>query len=396
MAPTKKTSGYGVSGGGLLDLRAEVARQTETLKARKAAGESTSIVGGVKRPDKKPTVWTRANKGVKNRAARDLEVEEASKVTQESIQAALERKAKIYDKLRKGKSGGLNERQYDALLVDFDSKYDEDAYESDSDEVDESLTVPKAPNEEEDDPTIEYEDEFGRIRTAPRSEVPRHLLPKDPEFEVADDEDVIHNPVNFFPVYEPTAERVKQVEDAFAEADNPLAARYDPTQEIRDKGAAFYRFSADEEARRQQQEELRAAHEETSKVRQEMGAADVRPGEVEGMQPEEASQAGPTRSRAMEKRKREIEERRKLLEAKRRKVKGGDVKSASPTEPAEPSQPAAVDTAPFDPFAALEQQQTKPKAKDKQSGQHRPAGPSGANPADDFLAQLEQDMLKSR
>lgn len=30
-----------------------------------------------------------------------------------------------------------------------------------------------------EDPTIEYEDEFGRIRTARRSEVPRHLWPRE-------------------------------------------------------------------------------------------------------------------------------------------------------------------------------------------------------------------------
>jgi hypothetical protein len=32
---------------------------------------------------------------------------------------------------------------------------------------------------EAEDPTIEYEDEFGRIRTSRRSEVPRHLWPKE-------------------------------------------------------------------------------------------------------------------------------------------------------------------------------------------------------------------------
>lgn len=38
--------------------------------------------------------------------------------TYEVAQATLARKAKIYDKLRKGQTGGLNEAQYDALLVD--------------------------------------------------------------------------------------------------------------------------------------------------------------------------------------------------------------------------------------------------------------------------------------
>ena len=32
---------------------------------------------------------------------------------------------------------------------------------------------------DEEDPAIEYEDEFGRIRSARRSEVPRHLLPQE-------------------------------------------------------------------------------------------------------------------------------------------------------------------------------------------------------------------------
>jgi hypothetical protein len=41
-----------------------------------------------------------------------------SKVTIESARAALERKAKVYEKLMKGKSGGLSEKQYEALLVD--------------------------------------------------------------------------------------------------------------------------------------------------------------------------------------------------------------------------------------------------------------------------------------
>ena len=39
----------------------------------------------------------------------------------------------------------------------------------------------------QDDPVIGYEDEFGRIRTAPRSEVPRNLKPVS-EDDVDEDE----------------------------------------------------------------------------------------------------------------------------------------------------------------------------------------------------------------
>lgn len=55
---------------------------------------------------------------MKARAARDIELEEISKPTLDSARAALERKALVYEKLRKGKSGGLSEKQYESLLVD--------------------------------------------------------------------------------------------------------------------------------------------------------------------------------------------------------------------------------------------------------------------------------------
>ena len=42
-------------------------------------------------------------------------------------------------------------------------------------------------NFSQDDPIVEYEDEFGRIRTAPRSEVPRNLRP-DMEDDLDEDE----------------------------------------------------------------------------------------------------------------------------------------------------------------------------------------------------------------
>jgi len=55
---------------------------------------------------------------VDGRASKDIQLEEISKTTLESARTVLERKAKIYDKLRRGKSGGLSDKQYEALLVD--------------------------------------------------------------------------------------------------------------------------------------------------------------------------------------------------------------------------------------------------------------------------------------
>lgn len=210
---------------------------------------------------------------------------------------------------------------------------------------------------------------------------------------------VIDNPVNHFPVYEPSTERVAEIAAEYAEENNPLNLHYDASQEVRAKGAGFYQFSGDEETRKQQMEELRLAREETERTRTELGAVDLRPGEVEGMvTPDgEASEKGEgglvKRSRAMEKRKREIEERRKALEAKRRKKDGGEEPSAQPT-PSLPPPPQFTADVSQDPFAALEAQATQTQSS-KSKGKAKECPPAQAvNEADAFLAALERDMLQ--
>jgi hypothetical protein len=266
--------------------------------------------------------------------------------------------------------------------------------------------LPSTSHDPEDDPVIEYEDEFGRMRTARRSEVPRHLLPQSKHEDIAEDESVLcarfyrelisasdsldltplDNPSHHFPVYEPDANRVATIEKEYAEATAPLNQHYDASREVRAKGAGFYQFSADEETRRKQMEELKQTRLETERARQAAGAVDVRPGEMEGMRDDGEAGRNP-RSRAMDKRKRELEERRKLLDAKRRKVKGasGAAESSVVTTRPGTDEPTAVASAPMDPFAALEAQTA---AKNNQ--------PSSSNPADDFLAQLERDIMKGK
>jgi hypothetical protein len=82
-----------------------------------------SLLFSFSRISQKQTKWALPNKGVEGRAARDLEHEVLERRTVESTRAALERKAKIYEKLKKGRSGGLSEAQYDALLVDVSSPH---------------------------------------------------------------------------------------------------------------------------------------------------------------------------------------------------------------------------------------------------------------------------------
>jgi hypothetical protein len=131
--------------------------------------------------------------------------------------------------------------------------------------------------------------------------------------------------------------------------------------------------------RKKQMEELKSARQETEKTRQEMGAVDIKPGEVEGMR-DEGGQVG-AKSRAMEKRKRELEERRRMVDAKRKKVKVGEGAASVPGEKANLRGPA-------DPFVALESRAGQ--------GSEPQRTAIADNSADAFLAQLERDILSGK
>ncbi|KAF9521681.1 hypothetical protein CPB83DRAFT_801267 [Crepidotus variabilis] len=403
---SSKAKAKGISASSFFDLKAELSKKEVDFAKAKAEGKNLTVIGGIKRPDKKPTVWARQNKGVSDRATRDVELEEISRPTLDSARSVLERKAKIYEKLRKGKTGGLSGSQYDSLLVDFDSTASTSKYcDVHSSDEDESLTVPKTLTTYDDDPLVEYEDEFGRVRTAKLSEVPRNLRVDQEQEEVDEDEDIIiRNPENHYVIYQPSEERIAEVDKKFAEENNPLNIHYDASREVRAKGAGFYQFSGDEEQRRAQMEELKTAREETSKNRDELGAEDIRPGEDEGS----LTSVSGAKSRAMEKRKREIEERRKLLDEKRKKIKLSDSKAAAAPTPLassqvvasrstssgpESSNPSTTTSAPpSDPFAALEAQSAGVTIREGKAQKRQ----TSINATDAFLSQLEHEFLASR
>lgn len=191
---------------------------------------------------------------------------------------------------------------------------------------------------------------------------------------------MIRGEVNYFPTYQQSEERIAQIQESLVE--DPLNVHYDASKEVRAKGAGFYQFSADEEERRRQMEELKKARGDTEKARDETGAEDPA-----------TKDSAP--SRAMGKRKREIEERRKAIDAKRRKLAPSASSSATPTALSAAASsstptpgPSTMDKAdalaaalPADPFAMLENQSKQPKP---------------ITEADDFLANLEKEMLRKR
>jgi hypothetical protein len=191
---------------------------------------------------------------------------------------------------------------------------------------------------------------------------------------------------------------MQEIEKKYAEENNPLNVHFDSNRENRAKGAGFYQFSADEETRKAQMEELKTARMETEKARQEAGATDVRPGEVEGMRDGEGGSKATGASRAMDKRKRELEERRKLIEAKRRKVQPkvdeqpATSSTHATTTKVEHIQPGPVEA--IDPFAILEAAMSTSRAVTSESKEKTKAPP--ANEADDFLSRLEEEFMASK
>ncbi|KAJ7019471.1 hypothetical protein C8F04DRAFT_1276217 [Mycena alexandri] len=114
----------------------------------------------------------------------------------------------------------------------------------------------------------------GVIHPLHLAEVPRDLVRPTEEPVCNEDKDlVIYNPVGYFLVYQPSADRVAQIKKEHAEINKPLSVHYDTSAEVRAQGAGFYQFSHDEETRKG----------EVEKTHKETGAVDVLPGEVEGM-----------------------------------------------------------------------------------------------------------------
>lgn len=193
------------------------------------------------------------------------------------------------------------------------------------------------------------------------------------------------DPTNYFPVYEPSAEKIAEVRNQFSEEYNPLNVHYDASRENRARGAGFYDFSQDEESRRAEMERLKNARLETQKNRQETGAVDLQPGEVEGMRSGEGGAAS-VRSRALDERKRKIEERRKLVDAKRKKPRLTTEEQSHATEPSSSTLPKPMEVILRDPIAVsvpLRPKKDKPRSKEE---------PRIITDADMFLAQLEQDL----
>lgn len=226
----------------------------------------------------------------------------------DSARRALERKAAMYNKLKRGATGGLDEQSLQESLIDWDRKgYEHEGASSgsrsgdDSDEGGRGSEGNGGATDSDDDPMTEYEDDLGRMRQVRRSRLPRSVLQsrqRAQEQEDADESMAVYGPSTNFPVYkpDPASQRLAGgVESAYKRKG---ADHFDSQFEKRYRGAGFYQFSQDEEARKKQMQALREDRDQTERAREgHQGSAD------------EASLG-----------QRRREERRKLVESKRREI----------------------------------------------------------------------------
>lgn len=213
----------------------------------------------------------------------------------------LEEKARKYKELRK--STYIPENDNSHGLIEWDRKWAENSDAVNGSESDSDIDEINPGSKE----IVEYEDEFGRVRTGTVAEKDRmerkmrnQLLgaeelermsarPKMPE-------QLIYGPTVQSMAFMPDEETERKMDDLARKRDRsatpPPVNHYDASKEIRSKGVGFYAFSKDEELREQEMRDLESERMETERLRRE-------------------------REEKKEARKREIEQRREAVARKR-------------------------------------------------------------------------------
>ncbi|XP_065741692.1 coiled-coil domain-containing protein 174 isoform X2 [Phocoena phocoena] len=184
----RKKKPLDVTASSLVDLKAELFRKQEEFKQEKLLKDA-GVLGKPKPTTKKPSIWSRQNTGVSNRAEKDAEQKIEEQKTLDKAREKLEEKAKLYEKMTKG--AFIDEEVEDMYLVDFTQKIidkrkemeelganrDYRKAERDDDEEtvsEKDIPPPQDPSEE----WVDYVDSLGRSRRCMRKDLP-HLLEMD-------------------------------------------------------------------------------------------------------------------------------------------------------------------------------------------------------------------------
>ncbi|KAJ3160830.1 hypothetical protein HDU86_008190 [Geranomyces michiganensis] len=281
-----------VGASSVVDLKAELFKKQEEYEKEKLRTGSAITRQISSKPIKKPP----KNKGVEQRSLRDAEELPTLDSTLEASWVALQRKAKLYDKLAKeGAEGKDNEN--DDSLVDFLYKTAPE---------DEAVQAAEA-DADDGDAWVEAMDEFGRTRIVRTSQVESlglRFVKGGPEGHDTKPESGDAVPSMLSDDMRREMEREAWEANARQEMASGAQAHFDSRREIRTLGTGFYQFAQDDEERARQMREL----------------DDIRAATLEGREKTAGMKGG--KAKRLDERKRLLKERAAAAAAKRRKTAG--------------------------------------------------------------------------
>ncbi|KAM6470025.1 coiled-coil domain-containing protein 174 [Liasis olivaceus] len=318
----RKKKPLNVTVGSLVDLKAELFRKQEEFKKEKLLKDA-GVPVKPKTVNKKPSIWTKQNKGVSDRAEKDAEQKIEEQQTLDKSRQKLEEKARLYEKMTKGDFP--DEETEDLYLVDFTQKIidkqrevqelctsetarktmrEENGEEERLSETE--IPPPQDPNEE----WVDYVDSLGRSRRCMKKDLP-HLLQMDKELQgkrpMTEEKTLLSEDMRRELQRQ---EWEREEEEALKKPMGPIHYEDIRENEARQLGVGYFAFARDQALRRKQMETLEMLREQTIDQRAK-------------------------REHLKEKRKAILEARLSKLRAKKR-LKDGDTKENGEEEAVEP------------------------------------------------------------
>ncbi|XP_032927844.1 coiled-coil domain-containing protein 174 isoform X2 [Catharus ustulatus] len=398
-----------VAASSLVDLKAELFRKQEEFKKEKLLKDA----GGFAKPrtsNKKPSIWTRQNTGVVNRAAKDVEEKAEEQDILDKSRKKLEEKAKLYEKMTKGDFP--DEETEDLYLVDFTQKIIDKQHEvqelhqseaagktserdTDEEEIQPEADIP--PPEDPDEEWVDYVDFLGRSRRCMKKDLPS-LLKMDQELQ-GKRQELDGNTLLSEDMRRELQRQQweKEEEEALRKPMGPIHYEDIRENEARQLGVGYFAFSRDQELRHKQRATLDMLREQTLDQRNKReqlkekrkAALDARLSKLRARKIQKLREAG--------------------LDEEAEKLENGEVKGAAE----EPEPPKVTAASRKVEVIIQERRDTKPgvpyvrewdKGKELMFGQWEKKqeelrderDPEFAPPSDYFLGQKKDDYYRSR
>ncbi|XP_068884182.1 coiled-coil domain-containing protein 174 [Aphelocoma coerulescens] len=264
-----------VAASSLVDLKAELFRKQEEFKKEKLLKDA-GVFAKPRTSNKKPSIWTKQNTGVVNRAAKDVEQKAEEQDILDKSRKKLEEKAKLYEKMTKGDFP--DEETEDLYLVDFTQKIidkqhevqelhqSEAAGKTSERDTDEEETQPEAdipPPEDPDEEWVDYVDFLGRSRRCMKKDLPS-LLKMDQELQGKRQETDGNTLLSEDMRRELQRQQwEKEEEEALRKPMGPIHYEDIRENEARQLGVGYFAFSRDQELRHKQRATLDMLREQT-------------------------------------------------------------------------------------------------------------------------------------